>query len=300
MADQTAPRPLTAPKIALFAVLAIIAFAGNSLIARMALAGDTGETAIDPLIEPGAYSLIRLAAGALVLLPFIGGLPRKSDLPGGLALVFYVAGFSWAYVALGAAAGALILFGFVQVTVVTVGAIGGERPKALALLGMAIAMSGLAILFAPSVMAAASADAGQSAQTSSGLIPALLMAGAGIAWGLYTGFGRQSGAASAFTAKSFAIGTVLALPLIALDSGLPQVSGIGLALLSGAVTSGLGYVIWNKVSPSLGLATVAAVQLATPLVAALAAIPLLGEELSAQLLIAGACILGGIVLTLKR
>jgi len=106
--------------------------------------------------------------------------------------------------------------------------------------------------------------------------------------------------AGVHTARSFAIGAVLALPLLAFAGGVPSVTGALLAVLSGALTSGLGYVVWNRVSPSLGLATLATVQLATPLVAAMGGAVLLGELVTRELLVAGALILSGIAMTLKR
>lgn len=273
-------RPLTLAAVIGLAVLAIIAFAGNSLLARAALA--------DGAIEPGAYSLIRLASGALVLLPFMRRLPQRADLPGALALFAYVAFFSWAYVELPAAAGALVLFACVQATVMVLGTVQGERPGGMGLAGMALAMGGLAVLLLP----------GASAGTP--IVPATLMAVAGVAWGAFTMLGRRADVASAFTARSFVLGALFAVPLIFFDHAAPGAYGVVLAVASGAITSGAGYVIWNRVSPSLGLATVATVQLATPPAAALGGVVMLDEALTPALLMAGAMIVGGILLTLKK
>lgn len=261
------------------AVLAIIAFAGNSLLARAALA--------DGAIEPGAYSLIRLASGALVLLPFVKRAPRLADLPGAVALFAYVAFFSWAYLALPAAAGALVLFACVQATVMALGAARGERPGGAGLAGMALAMAGLAVLLLP-------------ATSATPALPALSMGVAGIAWGAFTMIGRRAAAAAQFTARSFVLGAVFAVPLLLFDGSMPSLPGVLLAVASGAITSGAGYVVWNRVSPSLGLATVATVQLATPPAAALGGVLFLNEAVTAKLLLAGAMIVGGILLTLKR
>ncbi len=271
--------------IALLAALAVAAFAGNSLLARAALA--------DGAIEAGAYSAIRLASGALVLLPFLGARPSRSDLPGAFALAAYVAGFSLAYLHLGAGIGALILFGFVQATIITIGVMRGERLIARGWLGLVIALGGLIYVLAPW-------EAGRSA---AGLLPGLLMAGAGMAWGVYTLIGRGSGAApggaTGSTARYFLIASVIVAPMLLLDSTMPRWDGALLAVISGVVTSALGYVVWYKVAPQLGLATVASVQLATPVVAALGGALFLAEALTMGVVIGGALILGGIALTLN-
>lgn len=268
---------MTRAKIILLAVLAITAFAGNSVIARLALG--------DGLIGPGPYSLIRLVSGALILLPMLGRLDLRRDFPGGLALGAYVIFFSWAYLSLSAGVGALILFACVQVTVFAIGARNGERPGTLGLLGMALALGGLFALVAPS-------------QSQATLQSALLMAVAGIGWGFYTMLGRAAGVASRFNARSFLIATLLAVPVLLVDASRPSLDGLFLAVLSGTITSALGYVVWSRVSPALGVATVATVQLATPPAAAIGGVAILGEALTLQFLIASAGIIGGIVLTL--
>lgn len=269
------------------ATFAIAAFAGNSLLARAALA--------DSAIEAGAYSSIRLAAGALVLLPFLSARPSRADLPGAIALAVYVAGFSLAYLNLEAGIGAVILFGFVQATILAVGALRGERLRALGWIGVALALGGMVWLMAPWKAAQPGAAA---------LAPSLLMATAGIAWGAYTLIGRGSaslpGRATGSTARNFLIASILVAPMLAFDSSWPSAHGIILAVISGAVTSGLGYVLWYKVAPRLGLATVASVQLATPVAAALGGALLLAEPLSVRLAIGGGLIISGIILTLIK
>ncbi len=270
----------------LLAILAIAAFAGNSLIARAALA--------DGAIEAGAYSVIRLASGALVLLPVLGARPSRADLPGAFALAAYVAGFSLAYLQLGAGIGALILFGFVQATIITVGLARGERLTSRGWLGLMLAIAGLIYVLAP--WKAASVGGAT-------LIPGILMAGAGLAWGMYTLIGRSSasaaGGATGSTARYFLIASLIVAPMLLLDSGLPSWRGVALAVTSGVVTSAMGYVVWYKVAPRLGLATVASVQLATPVVAAIGGVLFLTERLTTSVLVGGALILGGIVLTLN-
>ncbi len=272
--------------IALLAALAIAAFAGNSLLARAALA--------DGAIEAGAYSVIRLASGALVLLPFLGARPSRADLPGAVALSAYVAGFSLAYIHLGAGLGALILFGFVQATILTIGIARGERLNARGWLGMVLAVSGLVYVLAPWNAMSEGAVA---------LVPGLMMAGAGVAWGVYTLIGRSSagrpGGATGSTARYFFIASLIVLPMSLFDTAMPRWEGVLLAAISGVVTSALGYIVWYKVAPMLGLATVASVQLATPVVAALGGVLLLSEALTMSIAIGGALILGGIVLTIN-
>ncbi len=265
------------------ASIAILAFAGNSLLARAALA--------DGAIEAGAFSAIRLAAGAIVLLPLIGRRPSVKDIPGALSLAVYVAGFSLAYLSIGAAIGALILFTSVQATIIAIGYWRGEKLRLLGWMGMALAIGGLIVLLAPSD----SADG-----SSVGVGAAVMMTIAGIAWGIYTIIGRGSGDATGSTARNFLIATVLVLPMLWFDTGLPSLHGVMLAAIAGALTSGLGYVIWYKVTPRLGLATVASVQLATPVVAAIGGILLLSEPLNTRLMIGGALILAGILLTFAK
>ncbi len=269
----------------LWASIAIVAFGGNSLLARAALG--------DGMIGAGAFSAIRLAAGALILLPVIGRRPALSDWPGAVSLAVYVAGFSLAYLSLRAGTGALILFAFVQATIVVAGYMRGEALSLLGWMGLALAMTGLTVLLAPG---------GEVVATGA----ATMMAIAGIAWGAYTLIGREGGDATGRTARSFLLATPLMLPMVWFDTGgfaqplMPTLTGMLLATVSGAVTSGLGYIAWYKVTPRLGLGTVASVQLATPVVAALGGVVMLSEPLSWRLLAGGALILGGIVLTLAR
>lgn len=263
----------------LLASFAIAAFAGNSLLARAALA--------DGAIEAGAFSAIRLAAGALILLPFLGRRPAMRDLPGAVSLAVYVGGFSLAYLSLGAGIGALILFACVQATILTIGSLRGGSPGALGWIGLAIAMGGLIVLLSPG-------------GDPVGIFPATMMAIAGIAWGAYTLIGRSSADAVGSTARNFLIAAAIVLPMLLLDNTLPSWHGIMLAGIAGALTSGLGYVLWYKVTPRLGLGTVASVQLATPVVAAIGGIVLLGEPLGWRLMAGGVLIVAGIVLTIIK
>ncbi|AKM10252.1 DMT family transporter [Croceicoccus naphthovorans] len=276
--NQRAMRPAV---LLLLAVLAIAAFAGNSLLARAAIGSGA--------IPAGGYTMLRLFSGAVVLLPFLGGSPKASDWRGAFSLFLYAAAFSFAYVALPAGTGALILFACVQATIMGVGIAGGERPAPLGYLGLALALAGVAYLLLPG--ASASADP----------FAALLMAIAGAAWGVYTLLGRGAGNPARRTAANFLLAAPLALPLVLLDSAAGWTwQGSALAVGAGAITSGLGYVAWYAVAPRLGLATVATVQLATPVAAALVAAVTLAEPLTLRIGIAGLLIVGGIVLTLRK
>ena len=264
--------------------LAMIAFAANSILCRMALK--------DELIDPVSFTQIRLAAGALALFPFLLArrarvLPiRPRDLAPAFALFAYSIGFSLAYVGLDAAAGALILFACVQISMIAIGAASGARPKALEWTGFAVAFAGLVYLLSPGLSAPPVASA-------------LLMAAAGVAWGVYSVLGRGAADAVAATARNFA----LALPFAALLllAGAPwsdaAPAGVGLAVLSGAVTSGLGYVIWYAALKGLSAMAAPIVQLSVPVIAAAGGVALLGEPLTFRLALASVFILGGIFVT---
>ncbi|MCJ8190688.1 DMT family transporter [Sphingomicrobium aestuariivivum] len=257
---------------------AILAFAANSLFARAALA--------EGVSGPGAYAAIRLGAGALVLLPFIRGASLARDGWAGVFLALYAVAFSFAYVDLGTASGALILFATVQAVMVVVGLARGGRASLGGVAGILVALGGVAWLLAP----------GAGAVDAQG---AALMMLAGVGWGLYSLVCHKgAGEAAAATAGAFAVAAVLALPLLLLGE---EVTGRGalLALLSGGLTSGLGYVAWRMAAPHFSLTGVAAVQLATPVAAGLVAWPLLGETPGARLALAAVVILGGVALAMR-
>jgi drug/metabolite transporter (DMT)-like permease len=265
-----------------------MAFASNSLLARAAIGvGPDGVSAISAV----AFTALRLAAGALVLAPW--WLPRRppraaSSAPkrfslGALALLGYALPFSLAYVSMGAATGALLLFGSVQLTMIGAGLRAGERLAPTKLVGLGAAAHGLVVLLAPGLRAPPA-------------WAAATMILAGIAWGAYSLIGRRTEDPIAATARNFA-GTLPAAALLALWPGVwsgVSATGVALALASGALTSGLGYLIWYLALPSLTRTAAATVQLAVPLVAALGAVLLLGEALDARLVLASALVLGGI------
>lgn len=270
-------------RVVALTALAILAFAGNSLLTRWALVG--GD------IGAAAFVAIRLVSGAAILgllagRQRVGVLPRQSDLGGVIALLVYGEAFTFAYRSLGAATGALILFGTVQLTLAILATLRGQAPSARDRLGLVIAFAGLAWLLLPHAAAPP-------------LIPALLMGVAGIAWGVYTMLGRGAGDPFQRTARNFIGAAPLALLiLLAFPIERPGLHGTLLAVASGAITSGLGYVIWYAVLPRLKVATAGAAQLLVPVVAAAGGVLLLGEALSLQLGLIAAIILGGIWLTI--
>jgi len=274
-----APLPLAA--------LAMLAFAGNSLLCRLALRSTT--------IDPATFTSVRLLSGALVLAILLrmrrGAAPgTRTSWASAFALFAYAAAFSFAYVSLPAATGALLLFGAVQVTMVGVGLWRGERLAALQWTGLAAACAGLAALLAPGAQAA-------SWQGS------LLMIAAGVAWGVYSLRGRGARDPLGDTAGNFARSAAftLAMSAMLLATAHWDMRGALLAAASGGIASGLGYAVWYRALPGLGASRAAAVQLTVPVIAALGAIVLLGEPMSLRFAICAAVVLGGVALVvLKR
>lgn len=257
--------------------VAVTAFAGNSLVARAALGLE--------LIGPGVFSSIRLATGALVLLPLIGRRPKLGDLPGAFALLIYMLGFAFAYRDLPTASGALILFASVQFTVVAAGLMRSDNLDLRGASGLAISGAGIVWLLAPSASAPP-------------LLPTFLMVAAGIAWGIYTDIGRGASEPLGQTARSFVIAALLSIPAGITDSQHASLSGLALAAFSGIVTSALGYALWYKVAPHLGIGLAAGSQLAAPIIAALGASAFLAEPMTWRVAVAGAVVFGGIALTM--
>jgi drug/metabolite transporter (DMT)-like permease len=280
---------MSARRAALLTLVALVAFAGNSLLTRAALR-DAG-------IDPASFTAIRIASGALMLWLIVGlqGGPnvlRAGSWASAGALFVYAAAFSVAYLSLTAATGALLLFGAVQVTMIGVGRMRGERLHGAQGPGLLLAFVGLAVMLLP----------GLSAPPVGG---ALLMIGAGAAWGVYSLRGRSAGAlgmgATVETAGNFARATPLALGLLGIAWLLPgalhvEPAGAGLALASGAITSGVGYAVWYAALTGIGAATAASVQLAVPVLTAFAGLALLSEPLTWRLGLASAAVLGGIAL----
>jgi drug/metabolite transporter (DMT)-like permease len=271
-------------ELALLTALAMLAFAANSLLCRVALR--------EGHIDPASFTLIRIASGALalcLLLAWRGELRLRGSWISALVLFAYAAGFSYAYLTLAAGTGALLLFGAVQATMIGAGLLRGERFDTTRLAGLLLAGAGLVVLTAP----------GLSAPHPVG---SLLMAGAGIAWGVYSLHGRGAIDASADTAGNFlrACTPALILAVAAPPSAWPDSMGIACAVASGALASGLGYAVWYRVLPSLRSTSAATVQLSVPVLAAAGATLFLGESITLRLLIASAMVLGGIALVIVR
>jgi len=265
--------------------LAMIAFAGNSLLCRQAL--------LHTSIDPASFTSIRLLSGALVLWLLV---QNRQDAPAGegnwpsaFALFAYAAGFSFAYISLSAASGALLLFGAVQVTMIGHGIWMGERLRALQTLGVVLAFGGLLGLLLPGLSAPP-------------LVGALLMIGAGIAWGVYSLRGKGAGDPIRVTAGNFmrAVPITLVLSVFALNLASVDSAGIGYAVASGALASGMGYAIWYTVLPALKNTSAASVQLSVPVIAALGGIVFLDEPMTLRLMLASVAILGGIALVIVQ
>jgi drug/metabolite transporter (DMT)-like permease len=263
--------------------LAMIAFASNSLLCRMALK----HTSMDP----ASFTAIRLISGAamlwLVLRIRRGTHAGGGNWPSAWALFVYAAGFSFAYVSLSAATGALLLFGAVQCTMIAYGVWSGERLLKWQTAGLVLAFGGLVGLLLP----------GLSAPPLSGSV---LMLGAGAAWGVYSLRGRGAGDPTSVTAGNFLraapLGAVLGLWMLK-GQALDQ-AGIWYAVASGALASGSGYAIWYTALPTLKATSAATVQLSVPVIAALGAILFRGEPITLRWGLASAAVLGGIALVI--
>jgi drug/metabolite transporter (DMT)-like permease len=261
----------------------MLAFAGNSLLCRLALRHTD--------IDAATFTAVRLAAGAATLW-LVASLGRRTQ-PGrgnwlsALALFAYAAAFSYAYLSLSAATGALLLFGAVQATMIGHGLWRGERFHRWQLLGLLVALGGLVGLLLP----------GLSAPPALG---SALMLGAGVAWGIYSLRGRGAGDPTRVTAGNFlrAVPIAAAMSALAIDHATLDHAGLGYAVASGALTSGLGYAIWYTALPALKATQAATVQLSVPVIAALGGILLLGEPLTVRLVVASIAVLGGIALVI--
>lgn len=259
----------------------LVAFAANSLLARAALAGGA--------IDAVSFTTLRLASGAVALLLVVragGGRGGAGSWASALALFGYALAFSLAYLTLSAGTGALVLFGAVQATMIGAGLAGGERPRPLAWLGLAVAVAGLIVLLRPGLAAPSP-------------LGAALMAASGACWGIYSLRGRTDVGPVAATAGNFLRAAPLAvgaLGLAAVAGGGLELSpfGAALAVLSGVVTSGLGYVVWYTALGGLSASAAGVVQLAVPVLAALGGVALLGERFTARLALASVLVLGGI------
>ena len=266
------------------ALFALLCFAANSVLCRMALR--------QPHIDPASFTSIRLAAGAATLWLLGRARARRSGTGSwrsALALIAYAIAFSFAYLGLTAGTGALLLFGAVQVVMIAAGFFAGERIVAGIVVGWLLAVAGLVLLLLPGITAPPPADA-------------LCMLVAGGAWGVYSLRGRGSTDALGDTAGNF----VRAVPAALLISALlwarraADTQGVILAALSGSIASGLGYAAWYTALPRLGAIAAANAQLAVPVIAALAGVALFAEPITLRLVVATVLVLGGTALAVHR
>ena len=263
--------------------LAMIAFAGNSLLCRVALK----HTSIDA----ASFTTIRLISGELMLW-LVARMSRAAHSGGGnwlsaFSLFVYAAGFSFAYVSLPAATGALLLFGAVQATMIGHGIWTGERLLKLQIVGLMLAFGGVVGLLLPGLSAPP-------------LYGSILMLGAGVAWGVYSLRGKGAGDPTRVTAGNFlrAAPIAAALSILMLHGTSLDHAGFWYAVSSGALASGIGYAIWYTALPALKATTAATVQLSVPVIAALGGIVFLGEPITLRLVLASVAILGGIALVI--
>lgn len=270
-------------RVSLLTCLTMLAFAGNSILCRLALK----EGHVDPL----TFTVLRLASGALVLalLAWLrsASARRAGTWPGSIALFLYAISFSLAYVGMEAGAGALLLFAAVQLTMLLYGMAKGERLTALSLFGLFLSIGGLVYLLLP----------GSAAPP---LGSAALMVVAGVAWGAYSLLGKSAASPLATTAGNFVrvvpLGLICAAPFIATLKW--DALGVLYAVLSGAVASGLGYAIWYDVMKHLSVLKASTVQLTVPILSALAGVAFLNEAMTLRLMLACMAVLGGIALVL--
>jgi drug/metabolite transporter (DMT)-like permease len=278
---------------ALVALFVLLAFAANSILCRMALRQAS--------IDPASFTCIRLLAGAVTMWLLLRARTRArerslgGDWMSAAVLLIYAVTFSYAYVAVSTGTGALLLFGAVQLVMISVGMLAGERIDAVIAAGWLVAVAGLVWLLLPGV---AAPPLGQAA----------MMLVAGIAWGAYSLLGRRSSDPLRDTAGNFVRCAPPALLLAALLwshvwSGLPALvdrRGVWLAVLSGAIASGLGYAAWYTVLPRLSAITAANLQLCVPVIAALGGVALSGESITLRLGVCSALVLGGIGVVTRR
>ncbi len=261
--------------------VAMIAFAGNSLLCRFALKNTT--------IDPASFTSVRLLSGAVALWLLLTIRSKSFQMTGSwssaLALFTYAAAFSFAYVTLQAGTGALLLFGAVQVTMIGYGLWSGERLSVRQSIGFVAALGGLVWLVLPGVSAPS-------------LVGSTLMVTAGIAWGVYSLRGRGAGDPAAITTGNFlrAVLPALLLSAVFLKSTQLDKAGISYAVISGALASGAGYLIWYSALQGLRATTASIVQLSAPVIAAIGGVLFLSEAITARLAIGSLATLGGIAI----
>lgn len=279
---DTTPHP-SFYKTVFLTVFTMIAFAANSILCRLAL----GVAAIDAT----SFSAIRLISGALtlslivVLMKDKRAIGKSGTWASATMLFLYAVAFSFAYISLSAGTGALILFASVQVTMIAAGLRSGERLHLLQWIGLGLALAGLVYLVSPGL-------------TAPSPIGSLLMTIAGIAWGIYSLRGRGIASPVAVTADNFvrSVPLVIAVTLMFLPKVHVSLPGMMWAVVSGAVASGMGYVIWYAALRGLTATRAATVQLSVPILAAIGGVMFLSENITLRLVIASVATLGGVAL----
>jgi drug/metabolite transporter (DMT)-like permease len=281
--------PLSPTRLAICVASAMLAFAANSLLCRLALR--------DTSIDAASFTAVRLVSGAIALWCIAilrdgarreGRARGSGDWRSAFALFVYAAAFSFAYERLTAATGALLLFGAVQTTMIAWNIAHGERMRPAQWFGLLIAFAGLTGLLLPGLAAPPTSAAA-------------LMLAAGVAWGAYSLRGKTAVDSTAVTAGNFlrAVPFTVALSIVMMARVSVDAAGIAYALASGVLTSGIGYAIWYAALPSLRAATAATIQLSVPAIAAIGGVVLLGEALSLRLILATVAILGGIAVVIR-
>jgi len=262
----------------------MIAFAANSVLCRLALEGHH--------IDAASFTSIRLVAGAIALLGILlarrlSFTVRRPNWKTTGSLFAYMACFSFSYKYLDAGTGALILFGAVQLTMISAALFAGETLSLMISSGLVIAVGGLVVLLLPGV-------------TVPDPLGAVLMVIAGAAWGFYSLGGRGTADPTATTAMNFlyALPLTLVLSILSYGSASLEPYGIALAIASGAITSGMGYAIWYAALPLMSATRAASVQLSVPAIAAAGGVLVLGEPISLRLIIATVMLISGISLVL--
>lgn len=274
---------ISSSRIIILTSLAMLAFAGNSLLCRVALQ----QTEIDAV----SFTTIRIISGALVLWLIVrlrGEISGKAgNWLSALALFIYAASFSIAYTSLPTAIGALLLFSTVQITMISYGLWKGERLRGWQILGLVITMAGLIALLSPGLIAPS-------------LKGAILMLGAGIAWGIYSLLGKGANHPICVTGGNFrrAVPLVILLSLLNRSNLSWDSAGIWCAVLSGAIASAGGYMLWYSVLPQLRAMQASIIQLSTPVIAAVGAVILLNEPITLRLGLSSIAVLGGIALVI--
>lgn len=297
-------------KLSDYLLLTVIltAFAANSVLNRLAL--KTASLADAVAIDPASFTAIRLISGAVVLLALLLLSGKKLSRPtalhwrGSLFLFVYAITFSYAYISLDAAMGALILFGVVQICIISIAIFRGKQLNLLEWLGCALAVVGLLVLTLPHILAVSAASGIASVNNSSvGGVAISLMVLAGVAWGLFTVNGAGSKDSMFDTATCFILSVplivVVSAVVIAQQAAIVSMYGVVLAMLSGVFASGLGYAMWYQILPRLAPSQAASAQLLVPIIAAVGGFLFLGEQLNLNFVIATVLTLGGVLLVIK-